>query len=192
MTLIHRVLAVILAAPAVCGQDARATPPQVRSPAELDPAALYQQLGQTTVDPKQVYLVRELAMTRGGARIYFDRGFVALFSPVEGEVTGAVFSGEGEVLLIPPSPVEKRSLDQFIGAPILEEHFVSALMRFTDHTAEEILAKARRPNPDDPPPPTGFVEYWDAVARRFDSAYAGGILVSLLGDRSKPFFQSQF
>src|SRR5437764_3824829 len=84
---------------------------QGRTPATPDPMALVQQLNQTTIDPKQVYFVRELHMTRGGARIYFDRGFVALLSPVAGEVTGAAFSGEGEVLLIPPSPAEKRSLD---------------------------------------------------------------------------------
>lgn len=166
--------------------------PQGPTSTLLDATALYQQLNQTTIDPQQVYFVRELQMTRGGARIYFDRGFVALLSPVSGVVTGAVFSGEGEVLLIPPSPAEKRSLDLFIGAPILEEHFVSAFMRFTDGTAQELLSKSRHPGPDDPEIPNGFVEYWDTVARRFDPAYAAPMLVSLLGDPSRPFFQSQF
>src|SRR6266568_1117472 len=164
---------------------------QGAAPTAADATALYSQLSQITLDPQQVYIVHGAKIERGGAKFFFDRGFVALFSPVGGEVTGAVFSGEGEVLLIPPSPVEKRNLDQFIGAPILEEHFVSALMRFTDRTAQEILAQARRPGPDDPKAPSGFFEYWDTVARRFDPVYAAPILAGLVGDRSKPFFQSQ-
>src|SRR5436309_2944743 len=159
--------------------------------AAADATALYALLRQTTVDPRQVYIVHGAKLERGGAKFFFDRGLVALFAPVGGEVTGAVFSGEGEVLLIPPNPVEKRNLNQFIGAPILEEHFVSAFMRFTDQTGQEILAQARRPGPDDPEAPAGFVEYWDTVARRFDPAYAGPILAGLFGARSKPFFQSQ-
>jgi peptidase M1-like protein len=190
MTRAYGVAALVLAGLGVFAP--KSARPQGAAPATADPTALYSQLSHITVDPGQVYLVHGAEIDRGGAKIFFDRGFVALLAPVGGEVTGAAFSGEGEVLLIPTSPVEKQNLDQFIGAPILEEHFVSAFMRFTDRTAQEILAQARRPGPDDPEVPTGFVEYWDAVARRFDPAYSGPILAGLLGDPSKPFFQSQF
>src|SRR5438876_5438910 len=174
MTRVGAVAAMVIAALVVFAPKPAQS--QGATPAAADATALYAQLSQTTLDPRQVYIVHGAKIERGGAKFFFDRGFVALFAPVGGEVTGAVFSGEGEVLLIPPSPVEKRNLDQFIGAPILEEHFVSALMRFTDRTAQEILAQARRPGPDDPKAPSGFLEYWDTVARRFDPAYAGPIL----------------
>ena len=64
---------------------------------------------------------------------------MAFLHPVEGRVTGAVFFGEGELLLIPPDPVEKGSLARFTGVPLLNEKFSSALFRFTDDTHERLL-----------------------------------------------------
>src|SRR5438552_2166871 len=144
--------------------------PQGATPAAADATALYALLRQTTVDPRQVYIVHGAKIERGGAKFFFDRGLVALFAPVGGEVTGAVFSGEGEVLLIPPNPVEKRNLNQFIGAPILEEHFVSAFMRFTHQTAHDFLSQRLRAAPDHPEPPDGRVACSDALASRADLA----------------------
>jgi hypothetical protein len=164
---------------------------QTATPTAPEALALYQQLDQVSVAPSQVYYIRDARITRGGISFYFDRGFVGFFTPVAGRVTGAVFLGDGEVLLIPPNPVEKRSLAQFTKSAVLEESITSAYMRFTDDTARELLRMARKPGPDDPQPPPDFAQGWNAKARPLNAEYSTRILEDLLGEKDRPFFQAR-
>ena len=123
-----------------------------------DPNRLLQQLNEAQIDPSQVYVLRDTQIARDRVKLYFNRGFVAFLTPVAGEVTGAVFVGDGEVLLIPPNAVEKQNLAQFTQAAVLSEPFSFAYLRFTDQTARELLAHARPPDPDDTDQPTGRFE----------------------------------
>lgn len=159
--------------------------------AEGGPAELYRQLRDVSIDPSQVYLVRNARITRGGVSIYFNRGFIGFLHPVAGRVTGAAFSGDGEILLLPPNPVEGRSLARFIHTPILEERFTSAYLRFTDGTEQELLQKSRRPDPDDPEQPTGFAELWNREAEPLNAEFSIRILADLLGAQNLPFFHIQ-
>ncbi len=161
-------------------------------PAASDPRALLEQLNQVSIDPSQVYVLRGARIARDRINIYFNRGFVGFLTQVSGEITGAVFSGEGEVLLMPPDLVEKRNLAQFAQSPILEEQFTSAYLRFTDKTAPELLSLARRPEAEDLEQPTGFVEQWNPLVPRVVSLDTARILQDLLGDRSRPYFHAQF
>jgi Peptidase family M1 domain len=164
---------------------------QPAGPAIQDPLALYKQLNEVSVDPSQVYYIRDERITRGGIDLYFDRGFVGFFNPVKGRITGAVFVGEGEVLLLPPNPVEKRSLAQFNKSAVLEEQITSAYLRFTDGTAQELLQKARKPDPDDPQPPANFAQQWNAAAGPLNADYSTRILEDLIGNQDGPFFQAR-
>src|SRR5437879_13812651 len=78
--------------------------PQGATPAAADATALYALLRQTTVDPRQVYIVHGAKIERGGAKFFFDRGLVALFAPVGVVVTGAVFSGPVVGMVLRPGP----------------------------------------------------------------------------------------
>lgn len=156
-----------------------------------DPHALLKQLDEVSVDPGQVYALRNVRLTRDRIEIYFNRGFVGLFAPVDGAITGAVFSGDGEVLMIPPNAVEKRNLAQFTQSPILEEQFSSAYLRFTDETARELVARARRPDPEDTEQPTGLVDQWAPLIRGLNPAQSMRILQDLLGERDRPYFQTR-
>ena len=158
------------------------------APQPPDPLELLKQLNSTTLDPTQVYVIRDAHITRGRMTLYLNRGFIAFLTPVMGEVTGAVFSGEGEVLLIPPNRAEKRNLAQFTRAPILEEKVDSVYMRFTDQTAQELLAASRRPDPDDPEQPGPFLGNWAPVAQALNSETSLRILADLLGDRNHPYY----
>jgi hypothetical protein len=160
--------------------------------AASDSRAILEQLNQVSIDPAQVYVLRGARIARDRISIYFNRGFVGFFTKVSGEITGAVFSGEGEVLLIPLDLVEKRNLAQFAQSPILEEQFTSAYLRFTDKTAQELLSMARRPDAEDLEQPTGLVEQWNPVVQRLVSVDTARILQDLLGDRSLPYFHAQF
>ncbi|HEV2492632.1 MAG TPA: M1 family aminopeptidase [Terriglobia bacterium] len=167
--------------------------PATQSPAASadDPHELLKQLDDVSVDPGQIYALRNVRITRDHIEIYFNRGFVGFFAPVGGAITGAVFSGDGEVLMIPPSAVEKRNLAQFAQSPILEEQFSSAYLRFTDETARELLAQARRPDPEDTEQPTGFTDEWTPVIRGLNPAQSMRILQDLLGERDRPYFQAR-
>jgi hypothetical protein len=167
----------------------QATPNQ--APQSADPLELLKQLNSATLDRGQVYAIRDARITRDRMTLYFNRGFIALMTKVDGEITGAVFTGEGEILMIPPTNAEKRNLAQFTQAAILEEGFSSVYMRFTDRTAEELLAASQKPDPDDPDQPGDFVEQWASVAQTLNFANSPRILMDLLGDRSRPYFYAR-
>jgi hypothetical protein len=156
-----------------------------------EPLELLKQLNSVALDPAQVYVIRDAHIARGRMNLYLNRGFIAFMTPVKGEVTGAVFWGEGEVLMIPPDRAEKRNLAQFTRAPILEEKVDSVYMRFTDQTAQELLAASRKPDPDDPEQPGPLVEEWDAGAQALDFETPVRILTDLLGDRNHPYFYAR-
>ena len=156
-----------------------------------DPTELLHQLNNATIDPSQIYALRDAQIARDRARIYFNRGFVGFLKQSMGEINGAVFAGDGEFLLTPPTAVEKLSLAQFTQAPILEERFTTAYLRFTDSTAKELLAQARAPDPDSIEQPTGFVEEWDPVVLRLNPYHSLRVLQNLVGDRSHPYFHAQ-
>jgi hypothetical protein len=157
-----------------------------------DPLQLLKQLNEVQIDPAQIYFLRDTQVTRDRANIYFNRGFIGFLTPVAGEITGAVFEGDGEILLIPPSPTEKINLARFTGSPILTEKFTFAYLRFTDQTAKELLAHARQPDPDDVEQPTGFLDQWNPTVRLLSPDYSVRILQDLLGDRTLPYFHSDF
>ena len=156
-----------------------------------DALELLEQLNHITLDRTQVYALRDARITRDRMSMFFNRGFVAFLTKTQGATTGAVFSGEGEILMIPPNPVEKRNLDKFTNAPIMEEKFVSAFMRFTDQTAQELLAASQKPDPDDLEQVDQFLQEWAPPAPVGDLGTSVRILADLLSDRSRPYFRAR-
>lgn len=86
--------------------------------------------------------VNNLVLKRDAAVFTLRSGEIYFASPVEGRVTAAVFIGEGEMTLVPPTHIEKHSLSLFINAEQLTEQFSRLVMRFTDKTFDEIKASA--------------------------------------------------
>jgi len=156
-----------------------------------DPRELLDQLNNASVDPTQIYALRGARITRAGVNFYFSRGFIAFLTKTQGEITGAIFSGQGEVLLVPPDRVEKQSLALFTGSPVLEEQFTAAYLRFTDNTAQELLAVARRPDPEAPEQPPNFASLWNVALRSLNTVSSARILADFLGDHRYPFFRAR-
>ncbi len=71
-------------------------------------------------------------------------GTVCFASPVNGKVTGAVFIGDGDFLLAPPTDQERKSLNYLTKEDEFKERFERLVLRFTDSTYEE-LKKAGTP-----------------------------------------------
>ncbi len=125
-------------------------------PAEV----LYLQLGQVKLDPARVYQVRGASLDRSAIHISLEDGTIGFTQDVMGRITGAFFEGDGEVLLVPPNDVERRSMSLFTGMAILEEHFATAYFRFNDDAAAEMQPDLRAPEQKQE-----FVERWGNTAQ---------------------------
>jgi hypothetical protein len=104
-----------------------------------------QQVRQALLDPAQCFRVRDLRFTRDEIKLYFTDGYLIFGKPANGIGITAVFSndvegGEAELLLLPPSVRERRSLANFAKSPNLNTRFGQAIMVFTDETAAELRA----------------------------------------------------
>jgi len=102
------------------------------------PADLYKQLRTVGLDPQRVFHVRGASIDRPNLHLDFDDGTIAFTSDVCGRITGAMFLGDGEILLRPPDREERESMALFTGMAILEEPFTSAYLRFNDDTPAQL------------------------------------------------------
>ena len=84
--------------------------------------------------------VNNLILKRDAATFTLRSGELYFLNPVQDQITGAVFLGEGEITLTPPTPVEKTSLAIFTDGPALTEQFTELVLQFTDRTFDEIKA----------------------------------------------------
>jgi hypothetical protein len=145
------------------------------APGEGAAQALYRRLSSVGLDVAQVYNVRDGALDREDLHLSFDDGTLAFTKAVDGRVTGAYFEGHGEVLLTPPGQPDRAAMALFTGAPILDEQFTSAYLRFNDDTLEQ-LKPALQPLPADEA--AQFVEQWDPPVRLLAQSDALRLLVS--------------
>ena len=106
------------------------------------------QLSKVRLDKSQIYSVRDITINRDVLSISLNRGAIAFTEAIDGRVTGAVFIGSGDILAIPPDPIEKRQLFRYTKSALLSEHFETAIFRFTDGTWEDVLKEYRRHAPD--------------------------------------------
>src|SRR5579864_4730543 len=123
--------------------------------------ALYRELLNPSLDAKDVYQVREVSILLEDLHISISDGTMAFTREVNGHVTGAVFEGVGEVLLVPPNRAERTSLALFTGSAVLEERFQSAYFRFSDDQIAAELRAGFRGHPDDA---EEFVARWQEPA----------------------------
>jgi hypothetical protein len=100
---------------------------------------VYAQLRQTA-DLTESASVNNLVLKRDAATFTLKSGELYFLKPVEGRSTGAVFIGEGEIQLTPPTEEERRHLSIFTEQPALTEQFTQLVIRFTDTTFEEVKA----------------------------------------------------
>lgn len=142
------------------------------------------------MDPGAVYRVdapRRIELRRADVQLSFERGKVVFFTPLDGRVTGAVFSGRGHALAMPRDPVDKQQMARFVGAPILDQDFTYAFLRFTDDTAEELLrqfANAQLMPQQD----RAFASQWDAYLANQHAGQYLRILSATLSPHPRPYF----
>lgn len=100
------------------------------------------QLRDNLLDADACFEVRDFSFRRHEARLFLSDGYLIFRKAIEGKRLGAIFVareeiGDAEVLLIPPNHLERVSLNSFVGAPTLDEHFRLAAFLFSDGTGEQ-------------------------------------------------------
>ena len=84
------------------------------------------------------FKVKGLRLKRDAGELELTDGTVTLYNEVNGRVTGAVFQGQGVFRLEPPSAMERHQLKLVMKGETLNQPFTTAVLAFTDGTAEEL------------------------------------------------------
>ena len=155
---------------------------------------LHQQLSNIGLDPKQVFNIRDGALDLEDLHFSFNDGTIAFTEAVDGRVTGALFVGDGELLIVPPSQVERQTLQQFTGAAVLSEQFRIAYFRFSDAPVIDRLRPAMRTEPE--PDTASFIEQYNTTARSLAQSDALRSLIALTradtpANRGKRFLRAR-
>lgn len=139
------------------------TAPQPSAPQEA--ISLYRKILAPKLNPIDVHGVRQVSIDREDLHISFSDGEIALLEGIDGHVTGAIFQGEGDVLLFPPNRAERTSLALFTKAAVLNQKFKTAYLRFVDDRLVEELKRGFRAADN----PQEFIDKWqttmDSLAR---------------------------
>jgi hypothetical protein len=97
----------------------------------------YQQLRNLTLSGEALS-VSNFALKRDAGTFHLHSGTVCFVTPVQGKVTGAVFTGDGNFVLDPPLESERQSLKLLTKEDEFSESFSQAVLRFTDSTYDDI------------------------------------------------------
>jgi hypothetical protein len=97
----------------------------------------YQQLRNIGLGGEAV-AVNNYTLKRDAGTFHLRSGTVCFVTPVQGKVTGAVFVGDGNMVLDPPLRSEISSLRLLTKEDEFSENFNHLVLRFTDSTYEEI------------------------------------------------------
>jgi hypothetical protein len=160
--------------------------------ADSSPREVLASINALRLDSAHVYTLSaadRIELRKGDLVLSFERGKLVFFEPFEGHVTGFVFSGVGHALALPRDPVEKQQVARFLGMPVLDQQFVSIYARFTDDTAEDLLAQFKRaslqPTPDD-----AFTSLWLLQLERLNPMHSLRILFERYTSASRHFFHA--
>jgi len=135
MPLVRRALRVcavvsfLSALPSVRAQNATAPAPN------SDP--VYQQLRNVGIGGGSIG-ISNLTLRRDAATFHLRSGTMCFLTPIQGRVTGAVFVGDGNMVLTPPSASEQGSLKLLTKEDEFSENFSQLVLRFTDSTYDEL------------------------------------------------------
>ncbi|HYA96925.1 MAG TPA: M1 family aminopeptidase, partial [Methylomirabilota bacterium] len=151
---------------------------------------LYDALNALRADPAAVYNVRQIELRRADVRLSFEEGTLAFFAPLNGRVTGAVFSGIGHVLSTPRDPVERQQLARFVGAAVLDAQFQWAYLRFTDDTAADLLRQVRQAQFTAVQAPD-FLARWNNELAQLNPPHSLRIMLDWVSDKTIPYFYAE-
>jgi Peptidase family M1 domain len=170
----------------LCGLTAAQPSPSIPRTAHQ----LYDALNSLRLDPASAYQIKpeqRIELRRGDAKISFDQGELIFFAPLDNQITGAVFSGRGHILALPRDTIEKQQMARFLDAPILDQDFASAYIRFTDTTSSDLLhqlqAAGLQPQSD-----SAAASRWEPVLSQLNAIHSLRVFCGTLFPTHLPYF----
>lgn len=164
-------------------------------PLAAGPAAdLARAIRENSLDREECYRVRDLTLVKEDIRIYLTDGYLIFSKPVAGRPIAAVFTtdvenGDAEVLLLPPTLAERRSLASYTGSPNLDEHFNAGVFFFTGDVYRALVAQLPNNPSNRKAPEMGALldEQWTPVLRNIGGSNDTRLTLDLLdGAALKP------
>jgi hypothetical protein len=166
--------------------------PFLSSASDSAPRDLLALLNALRLDGQNVYTVSakdRIELRQTDVLLTLERGKIAFFQPFEGNITGFVFSGLGHALAYARDPSEKQQMARFLGAPVLDQQFVSAYVRFTDGTARDLLGQLQRAGAQ-PAADAGFVAQWASNLDQLNPSHSVRILTEKYSATPRHFFHA--
>jgi hypothetical protein len=150
------------------------------------------------LDPNECYRIRDVEISEEDARIYLSEGYLMFGRPVNGAPLTAVFSadtegGDGEILLLPPTQSERKSMAAYTGSPNLNEHFAQAAFIFTEAGARALIGTVQKSGARKTPDIGAIMmERWNRVVANIIGSFESRIVLDLLtpGERSSGYFEA--
>ena len=102
----------------------------------------YQQVRNIALQPGG-FTIENVTLKRDAATFQLKSGTLCFVVPVNSKVTGAVFVGEGKLLLDPPIPSERAILSVLSKEKEYAESFDHLVLRFTDGTYDELKSAGK-------------------------------------------------
>lgn len=139
------------------------------------------------LDSEQCYRVRDLFLEREDIKLYLTDGLLIFAEPHEGRDVAALFLAErpedvGEIVVIPPDGRERQSAMQYTGQTVINERFRSALMLFSDDTAQELRRGLGPAAQADSAAGERLSQRWSPVLRNILEGVSLRLLVDLISD----------
>jgi peptidase M1-like protein len=144
------VLAMGLVVPGAARGDG--PPPPKADASRLE--AIFDGFYSVELDTEHPLEVQDFVLSKDAMDFTFKKGRFYLAKPLEGEVTGAYFVGEGTMKLVPPNKTEKKALNRGYGKDLFEEPITEVVMRFDDGTEKQLAAAGKPGTPAVQPPGT--------------------------------------
>ena len=136
--------------------------------------------------------VKGLALKKDRVQLTLD-GQIFLSEPVNGAITGAVFIGQGNVVVeTPPSDFEKENVKRLLGVDTITSDFTTAVFRFTDNTLNEFGQPPRDGGPVNDRAQKLARETDERMLREIGANIPARIAISLLNAEKPGFFFAQF
>lgn len=151
------------------------------------PKELLEQLERVELDPGNSFQVSELYLRHEAIRLTLRHGTLVFLEPVDGRVTGAVFEGAGEVLVLPPDLPERQQMAKFTGSPLLAETFDALYLRFSEDTYEALREQVRAAR-SEPRHAPEVLERWRGRMAELNRAHAVRLLLDLLTEKPRRYF----
>ncbi len=97
----------------------------------------YQQLRNIGLGSEAIS-VSNVSLRRDAANFQFRSGTICFLAPVQGKVTGAVFIGDGKLIIDPPLDSETSMLKLLTRENEFSENFSRVVLRFTDTAYQDL------------------------------------------------------